>query len=298
MRFHLVTAALLVSSTLAHGAILIDNFSNLINDRFANDAQFIADNYNLSGVAIANDGRWATMVSENVFLSSNHYFPANGTNVTFYSSNDPNGSSLTRSIQKSEQVGASDIRIGTLDGGLGSSFSFYDFATDDTTNDNTGGGPFGANSESFVNSPYYQADAYMFGRSPTSFPISQDMAVGRNRLDTWFDDATAAGTTDDAMGAAYNAPGDANYLQYEALLKSGDSGGPMMVDTGNGQMTIVGMNWFTTTADVNGFSYVGNYDAEIQSYIDANPIPEPQTYSLLVGLMILSLTSSRRSARV
>jgi len=55
------------------------------------------------------------------------------------------------------------IQESTLDAGLSSSFSFYDFATEDITM-GIGKGP-----GSFNNSPYSDADAYMFGRSQTDF---------------------------------------------------------------------------------------------------------------------------------
>lgn len=70
------------------------------------------------------------MVSENIFLSANHYFPVNGTSVSFYTSNDPSGGHVTRSIQSSPRIGTSDLRIGTLNAGQGSGFNFYNFATE------------------------------------------------------------------------------------------------------------------------------------------------------------------------
>lgn len=281
-------------------AININGFSTQANDRFASDPSFIASAYDLSGVTIANDGRWVTMISENVFLSAHHFFPANGTSVTFYGSNDPAGSTATRTIQSSQRIGSSDLRIGTLNAGLGSGFTFYNFAIDDTNNNNTAsGGPLGsrANSESFINSPYYLADAYMFGRSPTSFSVSQDVAVGRNKLDVWFDGVTAAGTTDDAMGARIDAQSESNFLPYEAFLQVGDSGAPMLVEDGSGGLTIVGINWFIGTVgedNYNGFSYVGNYDAEIQTYLDVNPVPEVRFFSLILGLGILAWVPIKR----
>jgi len=250
------TSAILffASSAVTYGVIQIADFSAATNDRFDNDASFIANSYNLSGVALANQGsgRWLTMVSENVFLSSNHYFPSNGTSATFYQGNDPSGTSVLRTIQKSQRVASSDIRIGTLNAGLGGEFSFYDFATDDISD-----------TLSFINSPYFESDAYMFGLSSTSYTVSQDMAVGRNKLDRWSNSITAGGTSDVAIAANVDSSGDTNYLTYEAFLQIGDSGAPMMVDTGSGALTIVGMNWFKGTdggTDVNGFSYVGNYD--------------------------------------
>jgi hypothetical protein len=286
------TSAILffASSAVTYGVIQIADFSAATNDRFDNDASFIANSYNLSGVALANQGsgRWLTMVSENVFLSSNHYFPSNGTSATFYQGNDPSGTSVLRTIQKSQRVASSDIRIGTLNAGLGGEFSFYDFATDDISD-----------TLSFINSPYFESDAYMFGLSSTSYTVSQDMAVGRNKLDRWSNSITAGGTSDVAIAANVDSSGDTNYLTYEAFLQIGDSGAPMMVDTGSGALTIVGMNWFKGTdggTDVNGFSYVGNYDVEIQNYIDANPVPEVRMYSLFLGITAFFLIASRRKA--
>ncbi|TVP80282.1 MAG: hypothetical protein EA353_04305, partial [Puniceicoccaceae bacterium] len=184
MKSPLVIFLLLFGSVAVsmHAAIIIEGFTSATNDRFANDEQFIANSFDLSGVGLSNNSnaRWLTMVSENVFLSSNHFFPSDGTNVTFHASNDPNGLTAARSVLSSQRVGSSDIRIGTLNAALGSAFTFYNFATQNTTNNNTapGGGPNSANSESFINSPYYLADAYLFGKSPTEgFVNSQNMAV-------------------------------------------------------------------------------------------------------------------------
>tara|TARA_B110000008_G_scaffold279876_1_gene329263 strand:- start:760 stop:1005 length:246 start_codon:yes stop_codon:yes gene_type:complete len=56
-------------------AISIDDYSTTAHDRFANDDTFIADSFDLSGIGIADSGRWLTMVSSNVFLSAHHFFP-------------------------------------------------------------------------------------------------------------------------------------------------------------------------------------------------------------------------------
>lgn len=279
--------------TDAKAAINIDGFATETNDRFANDSSFIAHNFDLSGVAIADNGRWITMISENVFLSAHHYFPANGTSVTYYGTNSTSENATTRIIEQSERIGSSDLRIGTINAGLGNDFSFYDYATDDTTFNYSF-----ANANSFNNSPYHLSDAFIFGRSPSNFSTSQDIAVGRNRLDEWFDSVSAAGTVDDAIASAVNASGDGNFLTYEAAVNFGDSGAPMMVSDGN-VLTIVGINWFTATVGAqsyNGYSYVGNYDIEIQSYIDANPVPEIRFFSIIFSFLVLNfvILSQRR----
>jgi hypothetical protein len=70
-----------------------------------------------------------------------------------------------------------------------------------------------------------------------------------------------------------------------------------MVDSGSGELTIVGINWFVGTlgtSDINGHTYVGNYDEDIQAFIDANVVPEPAIYSLAAGLLSVMAASIRR----
>src|SRR5690606_2355856 len=142
----------------------------------------------------------------------------NGTSVTFYSNNDPSGATATRTIQSSQRVGDSDIRIGVLNNPLGSGFSFFEFATTEISS-----------ASDFQDSPYYLSDAYLVGRSPSErqvdentvepySPPSQDMALGRNKLDGWYSSITTGGTTDQAMFSVVNSPPDDNFLDYEAAL--------------------------------------------------------------------------------
>jgi hypothetical protein len=169
----------------AHGAINITDFTSIKNDRFANNANFVANSFDLSGVAIVDTtqssytgddgGRWIAMVSSNVFITANHFFPQNGSTVTFYGSNDAAGINASRSIQGSQRIGTSDLRIGTLDTELGAGFSFFDFATEDITNANS------SDPDSIQESQYVVENAYILGRSPTNWATSQDIAVGNDR---------------------------------------------------------------------------------------------------------------------
>lgn len=266
----------------------IDGFTTATNDRFANNGSFILDGIDLSGVAIADNGRWVTMVSEDVFLSAHHYFPANGTSVTFYASNDAMGSSTTRTIQSSQRIGSSDLRIGVLSSPLSSDYTFYDYATENATS-----------FAQFELIPYTLQAAYILGRSPTVFSISQDIAVGRNLLDTWFGLSDVEGTVDYAVGSKQDDNMSANYVNYEAGLISGDSGAPVLVDNGMGGLTIVGLNWFVTSDETdtyNGYSYLGNFSEQISSFIETGEVPEPASYALIVGWGIF-LFVLRRPAR-
>lgn len=272
--------AFLLSSITPLAAIQIANFDTLTNDRFANDNSFVASQFDLSGVGFNGTGSggsgWLTMISENVYITAEHAKPASGSDVTFYASNDPNGTSVIRSITSDrQQIGGTDIFVGTLDAALPSNFSFFDFATEDINNSFT-----------FAKSSYSGTNAYVFGRSLISWPTSQKMAVGRNELDRFFEGVTAAGNTGDVIGATDDRDA-VNAVTYEAMLEVGDSGAPLFVENAEGGLTIVGTNWFTGTSDTDdifGASYLGNYDEDIQSFVDANAVPEPANTALLLSV--------------
>lgn len=280
-----VSAILCLMATANCPGVVIDGFQSASNDRFANDANFIAGGLDLSGLALTDGGRWVAMVSPNVFVSAHHYAPTVGGSVTFHAGNDAAGPNVTRTISGIQRIGSSDIVVGVLDAPLGAGYEYFAIATADITDPT-----------SFTASTYHGADAYVVGRSPTAFATSLDMAVGRNVLDTWFDDVVAGATTDDALGATIDANGEPNFVTYEADLRAGDSGAPLFVEEVAGGLTIVGINWFVSDplGEFLGASYVGNYDAQIQSYISANAVPEPAHATLLAALCILSIAARRR----
>lgn len=277
-------------SALPLDAIQIANFDTLTNDRFANNGSFIADQHDLSGVG--NNGRWATMISENVYITAGHFAPGVGSSMTFYASNDPSGTNVTRQITSNrQQIQGTDIFVGTLDASLPSSFTFYSFATENINGNIAGPG-------SFSQSSYNGANAYVFGRSPNSFPTGQDMAVGRNILNGFTVNRTISGANSgDSIEATDDRPlGET----YESMLETGDSGGPLFVENGSGSLTIVGVNWFTANPvvgnDFFGASYLGNYDEDIQAFIDANIVPEPSSFALLL-CAVCGVWTRRRKQR-
>lgn len=278
----LLCASGLVTSISA--AINITGFDTLTNDRFANDATFIANGFDLSGVAIADDGGWVTMLSSKVFVTANHFASPVNTSVTFYNSNDPLGGSFTTTIQSSQQLGSTDIQLGVLSTALPTGYNAYDLFNY----------PIPPNTNAVA--------VAMFGRSETAFPIAQDMAIGQNVMDRFTSNQTVDGNTGDAGATTFDSDGDPNFLPYEAQLAQFDSGAPVMVVSG-GELTMIGVNWYigTTTDDpakeISGFSYLPNYISEVDAFILANdivPVPEPTTSALLIGLAIANATLSRR----
>ena len=81
----------------------------------------------------------------------------------------------------------------------------------------------------------------------------------------------------------------------------GDSGAPVMVVVG-GNLTMVGVNWFIGSinngaTEISGFTYLPNYQCEIQTYIDENLemiiVPEPSVSAFFLALSALGLVFKR-----
>lgn len=290
MRFlSLSLCSLLFFALTMRGQTIIDGFSSSANDRYANNPSFVADAFDLSGVTLSGGGRWATLISNNVVISAQHFNPGLSS-LTFYETNDPAGNSVVRQIDSVTRIGSSDIWLGVLDEPVGSSITPFSFATETVTT-----------AAEFIAGPYAFENAYLFGRSPTSFTTSLDMAVGRNVLDGYITDFAAASANGDAVLATRDDPLDPNYVAFEAFLQPGDSGGPLFADI-DGKLVLVGVNWFIidrlTSSDLSGVTYVGNYAAEIQAFIDENSIiPEPAATAFVMGIFVGAMLIIRRNRR-
>ncbi|MEZ7956435.1 MAG: hypothetical protein QMC23_09740 [Rubritalea sp.] len=252
-------------------AIQIISSTAATNDRFSNDPTFIANNMNLSGVGIDNTGKWATLVSENVFLSANHFKPSNGSVITFYATNDPTGSSITRTVASGQRIGDTDIWVGVLSSSVDSNYAFYDIGL----------------------TPSLVQNSYMVGRSVNSYTTTQNIAVGRNVLDSTAT-FTVAGATGTAILATYNETGG---VAYESLVQSGDSGAPMFTTDLSNELTIVGTNWFVGTVgtvDTSGFTDLSSDRGAIQTIIAANAVPETTSIAMLSLASLMLITYRKR----
>ncbi len=136
----------------------------------------------------------------------------------------------------------------------------------------------------------------MFGRSPSGRPLNQDVAVGRNILNSVAPSAAVRGSGDGIL-ATYNSP--TGGVTYESLLQGGDSGAPLFTsDPVNGNISLVGTNWFVARLGVTSSSSFTNFSADrntIQNIIAENTvaIPEPSS-TALISLASLMLISRRR----
>lgn len=266
-------------------AINITGYSPAVNDRFANDASFIGADYDFSGVARADDGRWVSMISPTAFVSAYHWEPATGTDVTFYESNDPLGNQFTSSIRSTQRVGGTDIVVGFLDSALPNTYAYYDIFD---------GALSGGAAGQLYNYPIPNITTYMLGISPTDYgDVSLNMSIGLNELEAYIPQATVASSTADAVVTFQ----DSSPSAYEAQLAVGDSGGPAfaMID---GVPTIVGVNWFTATfgdgTELSAMSYLPNYADEVDGILSASAVPEPAALGLYCGLLALGCARFKR----
>lgn len=249
-------------------ALVIDGYSANTNDRFAHHPDFIARDFNLSGVAISSDGRWGTLIAPNIFLSAQHFPPAVGQTLTFYATHDPAGPSVTRTVAALRQrIGTSDLLLCTLNEPVPEGYAVYAFATESLST-----------TSGWLRYPYRDSPLLHFGRSPGAYPTSRDVSVGQNRLNDLrltnqiISDPAANGP---AVECDQDPSGSLNHLTYETFAQFGDSGAPLFYDQGNTTLKLVGIAWYITggSPPATGFSAVGNHADSIESFITANASP-------------------------
>ncbi|WP_168211065.1 hypothetical protein [Mariniblastus fucicola] len=269
--------------------IIIDDFTDETNDRFTNSGSFIGAGFDFSGVGRRSG--WSTLVSQNVVITAEH--SRGSGQVSFYPSNDPNSTPVVREILAGgQQIGSTDLYLRVLDEPVSSDIKIYDFATESISapayDENTNSGLFNAGS-------FQNEIAYMMGVSSTDHASPRiDQAVGRNVISGYIEDIPFDGKTDnDSLILLRESPGDAAYVQYESRFVTGDSGAPLFVES-NGELLLLGVNSFisTTGTELSGVTYIGNHAGEINAFISANAVPEPNVIGL--GLLALIGLSTRR----
>lgn len=293
--FKYISYLLSMSVGVSLYGLSIEGFDSNSNDRFANSTDFIGSAYNFSGVGISSAPaggrvRWVTLLSNNVYITANHFAPAAGDVANFYETNDPNGPSIQRTISSNRQrIGNTDLFVGTLEAPVPSTYATYDILRSDI-----------ANSTDFATSSLNGQDLFLVGRSQSTLSFDQDIAVGRNVADNWLNSISAAGTTDQALLATVD-PSFGSFNPFESFVQSGDSGAPVFIDQ-NGELTIAGINWFVRTNNAtgetvdSGFSYTGNYDELIDAFVTANAVPEPRHYAMIFSVVfgVIAIIGRRR----
>jgi len=263
---HRVVFLLITSLFLRLPALQIHEYDTDQHDRYSNNPAFIASAYDLSGVALTDNGRFATLVHPNVILSAVHYPVAVGQVIPFRLGNAPDAPRVQRTVTQRFQAAGSDLFICVLDAAVTENVAVYAFATQALPSTEDWG----------LNYPYVGRSHLHVGRSPGSFSTELDMALGQNILDDRQIELTVGGQTGNTVECKRDLSGDPNFLQDETMAQGGDSSAPLLHIENNGSLTVVGIAWYIRPSimdganDITGFTAVGDYAASIQNVIQTH----------------------------
>lgn len=115
-RFMVSLACLAAAAGVARGEMTIRGYQPILHDRFyspASASEFIGGSFDLSGIGQASTGQWATLISPDLFLTSQHYATPVGGTVTFYADNTYNHPE-TRTVAALSPIAGGDIMVGRL----------------------------------------------------------------------------------------------------------------------------------------------------------------------------------------
>lgn len=289
VKLRVLSATLLLVGT---GSVLpaqyadIDGYTSETNARYTNHPSFIGGN-TLTGLgrSINNSpGSWGTLVSPSVYISANHWSPAVGHTLTFFSTNDPLGPSITRTVIASNQLGNSDIQVGVLDGSLPPEYEPIPYYTN-SINTLT----------EFENSPLHDGEVFMVKRDSDAAYLLENVAVGKNTTEHWMAPNTISGIDQPLLIAVDDPSSSSFWIQYESIVQLYDSGAPLLLEI-NGELTIIGLNWYRfenlsidwrkgrpARLNASGFSVVGDQATGIQAAIDGFSIDTTAGYVTWMG---------------
>lgn len=272
-------ALILLLPVTANGTMTIRNYSAASHYRFytGSDKNFIGTLYDFSGVGYSSSGSWATLVSDNYFISAAHLHPGTAQTVTFYTSNDPNGTKYTYTVAGGTRIGTTDLWIGWFDTTVNPSIERYPILTLPENDD------------------YAGLVLYNYGK--------QDI-VGRNVIES-INTIYCSPSTGLTAEYDYDNHDIPSVGGDETYLIGGDSGAPSFTVV-NANLALVGIHWaHTTSVAVEGASsydtFVPEYVDEINTVLAAKSqtlmaVPEPDTIWYLMVIAGVLVLQKRRHA--
>ncbi len=297
MRLSLFVAVAFVglSTPSARGEMVVLGYSSPIHDRYYPDdgtKAFLGDAYDWSGVGRTGGiGYWATMISDTYFISALHHHPADGDTITFFLTDIPGGASETAIVESGAAIPGTDLWIGKLVTAPSTAVERYAILDLPSTSDFLG------------------LTMFVAGKSGTADP--ENMRLGRNVIED-IDTVTVDATTATAVFFDYDSPlvtGPYDSVGAdEAMLVSGDSGGPNFVLTADG-LALVGINWFVYTASDgsvgSGSSFIDEHLATItaamavggEAPVSITAVPEPATWIACTAALAGAAMRRRFGAR-
>jgi hypothetical protein len=271
------TALILLSPAISRGDMTIRNYTPSKHYRFysGSDKAFIGASYNFSGVGYSSGGGWATLVSNNYFLSATHLHPTVGQTVTFYATNSLTGPSYTYTVTGGTQVGTSDLWVGWFGTAVDTSITRYSILMEPTLND------------------YKNLVLYNYGKG---------YRVGRNVIDR-LTTVTVGASTGLTAWYDYDNKDVPSVGGDETYLQSGDSGAPSFAIYNN-SLALVGIHWAITSNPYYSIdTFVPNYYSQFNTVLTskgqtAKAVPEPGllSYAMVSSLCLMYLRRRRNAA--
>jgi hypothetical protein len=296
---------LLGLGSVARGDMQILSATPSQTDLFSGSGTFAFSQFNFSGVGNTsggtgvsgttpgsdgtNDaagigtGQWGTLIAPGYFLTAAHDAPGVGSSLNFYATpSASNGFSAQvivtdqvvsetqlTFVNSSGQTVASDLMLGKLATPT-TGVTFYSIAPDN--------------------------QSALFGQEIIT--VGRPYRVGSNTIAGFGQDITVPNASQgDTVAYAFSTT---STNPFENYLIAGDSGGPGFVVGPNGQLELVGINWWNGTANfgngevmASGDTYVPEYLAEINQLMG---VPEPSSLilSAVGGLGLVAFLRRRR----
>ena len=302
--FYLLLLALL--NPVLWGLYIID-YSEDEHYRFANSDKFIGSGYNFSGVGmnlsyeeniVQSNGLWATMISSNVFITCNHWYPGTGTTMTFWEDNDYS-SSITRTVStQGTRIGETDLWLGTLDQALPSNYAYYNIPSDfeDTFDKNNTVFSVGIHHE-IVNDAVSDRIEFVVANSQRIFsPTPEEFYIRNDYMGYGIQSFYYMGNDEDAhlQGGDSGAPiflFDNNVLR---LLGISSAGGPIHFYIDENGNKIYDRYLDLSVFHESYFMDLNSYNTEINNYLALHAIPEPAT---ILGVLPIAIFGMFRFLR-
>ena len=238
-----------VASAPSGSALIINAYDLDSHERFSNDAGFIGNPHDWSGIS---GSCRATMVSDRFFLSSNHAHPGVGGNISFFHTNDSGGTSETHQIAAGARIRNTDLWLGRLDTSVSSFVKKYSVPNISSTN-------------------VIGTEVLVVGRNNNAEAPSPNNLFGRNVVDDFFADITISGEE------AGTGVGDIILYDFdtgagglgtdESRVQGGDSGSPVFA-IANGDPAMLGIHWLLASEDgvfSSGDTFISSYISDINT---------------------------------
>lgn len=236
LKFFLFTL-MLMSPTLSRSEMIVRDYTPARNYRFyaASDRAFVGHSYDFSGVGLGSDGHWATLVTDNCFLSAVHLHPAVGAKVTFWGSNSLTGASYTHTVTGGTRIGTTDLWLGWFDEAVDRSIARYPV-------------------------PKLRSSKACLGF--TLYNYGRTHRVGRNVLDM-LGVCQLGSSTGKIAAYDYDDNDTPSVGGDESFLQVGDSGAPSFV-VFNSRLALIGIHWSISNNPASSIdSFVPEYFDEI-----------------------------------